>query len=721
MNSMIYQKVLLLFLISLSIYDLQSQSRLFYVGNNGNEVFHDVVQLSDGTILISGAADHLDWIPPGTTKVDLGSGTITNNQGSNRFAFLMQTDSTLSQILNLVYISQGGAEDIRFIKTTNVPRMTTGSMFISGTTEDSGEGGYFIGKLNNNFVNGIPTDFEWTYNAKCDDGDYPKENQPWDVDAAGRVYFVRGDSHDWNWSIMHRLDENGTLDVVEHWRTHWKAAGGEFRGTPASNAGEELTHSGIVFKRDGRCNLRSWTQADYDLVQSDENGGSKQGKWPLDVLFDAPCDPNGETPTSGPGYTGYKPGSGSTYGPSSLCVDRRTGDVFLGINAKSILPDGNPDFEPAIIRFDAEGTLKWWSRLYHEMRADLSTHNSSPDQYIDGIAVNYASPLPAGEVVVNARCHGNNVENFWEGNTLFHNPNAGGFQNRFTGTSGNIHISWLGKLSIDNGHIQHSTYVAELAQGATGIGSPLSDPNLDGWPNPNAGWPTLNTTRLTKNTLKTTADGSVIVIGKGRRPLTTANAYFKMPNPYYGGLSAWSFFVRQYTPTLSKPVYSTIVRDQWDTLSTQPSLEVELYNSFKTQKGIIVVGQYTGTDGNLLISEVPTWGKAQTDQPTAVIGYFEADLLNNPADSPTDPVVTNTANPHKPLNPISIFPNPTSDQLLIQSPSEVQQVEVFDLLGRQQFKTSIPNLSLKHLVDGTYVLKISLEDGNVYFEKVVKR
>ena len=166
---------------------------------------------------------------------------------------------------------------------------------------------------------------------------------------------------------------------------------------------------------------------------------------------------------------------------------------------------------------DSSGTLQWWSRLYHEVRSDGSQHNSSPDQYVDGLAIDYSMSLPNSRLVVNARAHGNNVESLWEGNSIEANSGTNGFQNRFTGTSGNIHISWLGKLDTNDGSLYNSTYVAELGQTPTNVGAPLSDPLMDGWPNPNSGWLKLNTT----------TDGSVIIIGVGRRPMTTSSAYQK--------------------------------------------------------------------------------------------------------------------------------------------------------------------------------------------------
>jgi hypothetical protein len=154
-------------------------------------------------------------------------------------------------------------------------------VYISGRTEGSNEG-YFIGKLNNNFVNGTPTAFDWTYNVKAEDDDYQKNYHPWDVDSQGRVYFIRGDSDNYNFAAMHRLTATGNLDIVENWRMHWVTSGsrGEFRATLASSYSSlytsgSITHSAILFKIGKRCNLRSWTQTDYDLIQPDGNGGTK--------------------------------------------------------------------------------------------------------------------------------------------------------------------------------------------------------------------------------------------------------------------------------------------------------------------------------------------------------------------------------------------------------------------------------------------------------------
>ena len=708
-----------------SFSSLLSQNKLFYAGNEDQEAFYDIVQLSDGSILVAGAADNLNWIPNNITPIELQSHNIANNQGTNKVAFLLLLDSTLNQILEVVHLTKGAAENFKFIKSTNAPRTATADIYISGNTEDSDEGGYFIGKLNGNFVDALPTAFEWTKNIKCTSGSYPKTNQPWDVDSKGRVYYVRGDSHAWNWSAMYRLDANGEQGVVENWRTHWKVGGGEYRNTPASSYSggiDSIDFSGIVFKRDGRCNMRSWNTEDYELWQSDGNGGTKKGKWPLDVLFDSPCDPqdSDNQSSNGPGYTDYSPGSTFTYGPASVTVDRRNDDLYLGLNAKSVLPQGQPDFEPAILKMDSTGLLEWWSRLYHEVRPDGSAHNSSPDQYIDGIAIDYSQALPFSQIVVNARCHGNNVENFWEGDEILNNPNANGYQNRFTGSTGNIHISWLGKLSSFNGNLIHSTYVAELGNSATGLGSAHPDPLMDNWPNPNAGWPELNTTRLIRNAIKTTSDGSILILGTGRRTMTTKNAYQKMPRPNEGGQSRWNDFVRLYSPTLENPLYSSIVVGSWDTLDANYPKNVSLHNSFKTAKGILVVGQHTGEDGELVSSEVPDWASNQSNGQSAIIGYFEAAEIENANDSPVvENPVTSIDNISKESFRFDIIPNPNDGYFELISNIPIQGLSVFNVYGQNVWSGNMEEIELQHLQGGVYFLLAESLNGEKYIQKMI--
>ena len=687
---------------------LVAQSRLFYAGTGADAVFYGAHQLSDGSLLLYGAADDISWLEGPNTVVALAPATaIANGQGSDRVAFIARADSSLQQIDYVLALPAGAAENIRRLRTTNAPGAATGALYVSGDTEDAAAGGYFLARLDGNFVDALPTGFDWVHSAKCTAGDYPKRYHPWDVDANGRVYFVRGDSHDYNWSALYRLTAAGQLDTVTHWRTHWQAGGGEWRGTPVSAAPEPLAFSGIVFKRDDRCNLRSWPPADYAAELPDGNGGTRRGAWPLDVLFAGPCVPDAAD-LSGPGYTGYAPAGSSTYGPSAVTVDRRTGELYLGMNAKSVLPGGNPDFEPAVLAFSPEGALRWWSRLYHEQRPDGTQHNSSPDQYVDALAIDYANE----RLVVNARAHGNNVENLWEGNDIAANSVANGYQNRFTGTNGNIHVSWLGKLGLAEGTLFNSTYVAEYVANPDNLGNPHPDPLLGGWPDPNSGWIDLNTTYLQPNALTVTADGSVVVLGRGRRTMTTTNAHQQMPLPGTGLRSRWNSFVRQYPPTLGTPVYSSLVVGDWDPLTEEPPLNTTLYGSIKLRHGILAVGSYTGTDGPLPTLAAPTWGSAEADGSSAVVAYLAAPGLFNDQDGPSgDTSVVSVAGALV-SQPLPLYPNPSGGEVRWRLEEPAQRVRLYDACGtlRRDFRPSGNSCTLP-TATGLYWLEVTTAAG----------
>ncbi|MGL5888591.1 MAG: hypothetical protein ACRC3B_01830, partial [Bacteroidia bacterium] len=140
----------------------QAQSTMStYAGGSGNEVFNDVVQISNGNILVLGSAGSIGWVGAGVTQIQFPDPGITNNQGTGKYAFICEFDSTLQTMLRFYYLPAGVAEDFRFIKTTNIPGTPTGDVYISGTTEDSNNGGYFIGRLNSNFVSSQPTGFSW--------------------------------------------------------------------------------------------------------------------------------------------------------------------------------------------------------------------------------------------------------------------------------------------------------------------------------------------------------------------------------------------------------------------------------------------------------------------------------------------------------------------------------------------------------------------------------
>lgn len=701
-----------------------------YAGGTGKETFYDVMQLTDGTFLVSGYATDLNWINASVQKVQLSNTAgIPNATGTNRYGFILHLSTDLQTILECIHFPQGVVEDIRFMKTNTQPYSPTGDLYISCNTSDTdaNNGGYVIAKLNNNFVNGIPSALTWLNVVWAKSG--PKDYHPWDVTSNGKVFYISGEAYGYDWSAVYCLNQNGQRTVVNNWRTHWLKNGSEWKGTPASanplGNVDSVNYSGIVLKIWGRCDLRSWTSTDYNLISPDENGGTKKGKWPVDVLFNSPCDPTSPSASS-PGYTGYSAAAGSpVYGGESIIIDKRNDNIYFGMNFKSVLPSGQPDFEPAVIAMDSTGMLKWWSRMYHEVTPAGNNAISEPDQYIDALAIDYAND----KLVVGARCHGNNVENFWEGNTINSDPSAYGFQNNFTGNSGNNHISWLGKFQLNDGIITNSTYMAELAESTGSFGTPHADPNLDGWPDPNTGWPNVNTTRIARNNLKVSSSGDVCVLAVGRRTITTANAYQKMVKPFYGGLSSWNSFVRVYDAQFHVPKYSSLVVGQWDTLTQAGGDNTELFGVFKTSQGVICVGrQKADTTGspignNIPISNVTQWGNSSPQNESAILVYYKADNLINPNDSPTASGL-NESIVNQSKNEIIVYPNPSFNKIII-SFNNVKENEskwnykLTDLSGRTMMQGILSNktIDVNNLSDGMYHLNLYNEKSH-YSKKI---
>lgn len=75
------------------------------------------------------------------------------------------------------------------------------------------------------------------------------------------------------------------------------------------------------------------------------------------------------------------------------------------------------------------------------------------------------------------------------------------------------------------------------------------------------------------------------------------------------------------------------------------------------------------------------------------------------------------------IRPYCFYPNPTKDQLYMQFSPDVQlkKVELYDLQGHlvhMQYD-SFNSVDMSHLPVGTYLLRVTLEDGEVFSDKVV--
>ncbi|HEX5752847.1 MAG TPA: hypothetical protein VFZ09_41975 [Archangium sp.] len=604
-----------------------------YAGNDGLERFESALVLSDGTVLVAGGATSLDWVPPGVPRTQLSAATIQSVSGAN-IGFILHLSADLRSILRVVHFPQGSVRNIQRLRATGAPGQPTGDLYLSGIRDvpaDVQQEGYFIARLDHNFVTAPPTAVRWTYDVKCPprqasgytgESEY-KHLQPWDVGGDGKVVYALGAEYDFKWAALERLTADGKQDLVPEWTAHWTAAGAEFDGLAADyTGGEPLVRSAIVMKAGRKGSLRSTTQADFDVRLPDGNGRTdRKGRFPDDYYFTGPCTAASCSGT-GPGYTGYRLSDKPTQRVGSIAIDRRNNHLYFGYSTQSRLPDGNPDFEPAVVAMEPGGRLRWWSRLYHEQLENNGAlvKTSSPDQYVDHVAIDYA----ANRLVVLARAHGNNVINFWSGNKVASHPGATSFHHQFTGTSGNIHISWLAKLAQADGTLAAASWVAEYSDGAT-LGTPYAEPLHDGWGSHNAGWPDLNTTRV--SALEVDARGAVYLAALGRRTVTTSNAYMKMYKPSQGR-SAWNHFVRVFEPDLKALRYSSLLRGPWDPAVDGGGENVLLEGVFPVRDGVLVTGWHTRDSAGvplgapLPVAEVPAWGSSTPAGESAVLAHL---------------------------------------------------------------------------------------------------
>ena len=74
-------------------------------------------------------------------------------------------------------------------------------------------------------------------------------------------------------------------------------------------------------------------------------------------------------------------------------------------------------------------------------------------------------------------------------------------------------------------------------------------------------------------------------------------------------------------------------------------------------------------------------------------------------------------------NNISAYPNPTTDQITFSLPQNttIKTVEIYNLLGEKIYtQNTVNSISLSHLENGVYIIKIIDEKGNISTQKIIK-
>ncbi len=680
------------------------QTMVTYAGTTGRDRFMSTLRLSDGTVLVAGRSQSLGWVPssvPVTTltipqvpsaSFDSVLG-INSRDTTNSIAYVLRMNANMTNILSVVRFPSGTVLDVSKIKTNTVPGQTTGDVYISGrriyprqrngaTAGNSGFEGYYIAKLNANYLTGTPSGLDWTFDVAAltirnNTSAYPYygansdagilNNQPWDVTNDGKIWYVTGREFSDDWSALFKVkpvQRNGATVMVSDTASAMPynrartvgyslpSLNGRIIETRYRNVriGDSVTvtvsqvpyrviidsllQSGIILKinRNGS-NSRSYDVNDANLLLNDENGNpGRKGKYPDDYYYAEPCTTgcNG----NGPGYTGYSTNTNgnntATQRVVSITVDKRTNELYFGASTWSRHRYSNPaqDFESSITALGSNGDVKWWARGYKE-----DTAGSAALQFIDQVELDYTN----NQLVVLGRSIGDAQYNFWHGDQITANPGGNGFQNKITGTQAERDVAdvrWIGKYRISDGVIVRSTYVGEVAKDAT-TGTNLTAALMDGWHDPNTGNPALAMTKITKLSLN--LDGSIMVVGQSDgRIITTSNAFQKMlkANPNAPTMPGTNTFVRIYNADLSAITYSTLLSNVWDPVTGTGGGTVELTDVIAgaTPDHISVVGYHKATTVAPLVSDggpvpttnVPTWGSARPEGESALLAnlYF---------------------------------------------------------------------------------------------------
>ena len=74
-------------------------------------------------------------------------------------------------------------------------------------------------------------------------------------------------------------------------------------------------------------------------------------------------------------------------------------------------------------------------------------------------------------------------------------------------------------------------------------------------------------------------------------------------------------------------------------------------------------------------------------------------------------------------NPFSIYPNPSSGILTIESDLNIEDIRVYDLLGKIVLQKScqarLEKLNLYYLKKGTYLVQISTKNNYIFYKKII--
>lgn len=424
---------------------------------------------------------------------------------------------------------------------------------------------------------------------------------------------------------LHIVAPNRIEQIMPAWRFHTRAAGAPgFVYGPADENG--VAGSFLPLTPD-HCPLRTWYAPDEvgggeDPSPSEvrqrgptEDGTRERrpGTEPHDAFGSRPClAPTDEGGPPEPAdalitLNGWRLDAKQRFDVVAALRDD-DGALYVALNATASTQEADDgvddDHVPTVLRFDADGTLRWWQRLHGQQGGGWK--NSSVDQRIVDMVL-----APRGVIVLArslVRPETLDEPQLWS--------TAEGFQQPPVGGDG-VPVGWLGLLDAEAGGLVRSTYVFDpLRDGPDRLGFPL-----DCWPDTDD--LAAAAFEPARGGLAVSDRGVVAVHGITHRARTTPDALVPTgravpPTPMP--------VVRVFDAALESVLHSSVIVGDLD--APDPSAEVTIRDvAFDAEGRVIVVGDQVAGAPPLPARQAPAWAApdpatAQGGEPRATTAFI---------------------------------------------------------------------------------------------------